>query len=779
MYDNELIKELEERINFPKKGKVSKKEYDVWGFPPEVLITRWKFNEWDYYNPKAHLPTQARGLFTLEDKILLRGYNKFFNTGETKATAMDKLESETTGPYYATVKENGYLVLIGALDGKLVITSKNSSGPSSTNEVGNNHSFVAREWVLKLLKKANKTEEEFAKLLADNDWTAVGEVCDDNFEEHVLQYPQEDSGIYLNGLNKNSRHFITESPSVVKNVATDFGFQITDYVEFASMEELMRFLETSSLTGKWGDREVEGFVIRCKRRERGFDDRVDFFWKYKFEEPYFMYREWREVVKTYLNKSINAAYMRAKRSKHTESCLRFLRYASQYLTKHPELKSEIIDHSRGIFEIRNHMYIQMKEDEGLTEQMLLELDLNTPKYLLVTVATLGCGKSTVSESVSSLMKGKWAHEQSDNIKDKQKGKFFRLVGMVFDDFLEHDVAILDRNNSMQSERKQLFDFIDDETVARGSNTKVICLNFLPNGVTEESKQVTRQNVINRGDNHQNIQVSSMGVNGVEGLISNFERRFDQVRPETEPDSNFDLIIDLEPGQSEQNVRRIFETLRKQQWPQLDVPDFSDSEIRNAVDVIRNKPQEFPLMKPASAKKKQKQSPNNSGKPKEKGNNNRKQPERRTTKYFGLLVDESSQRKLLELANSMGAPLNTINVQARFHLTLAHVNSHKKEFDEFCAKYKDAVNQPHPPTLVGAKSRAKITALAWNDTPGVMAFRAEADSCANKYGHITVGTKTDVPPMVARDLFEPDAQHVTILSLPTPIILDNMEIFASP
>lgn len=780
MYDIELIKELEERTNYPKLGRVSKKEYDVWGFPPELLITRWKFNEWDYYSDKANLPTNARGLFTFKDNILLRGYNKFFNTGETKATAMDKLKTETSGPYYATVKENGYLVLISALDGKLVVTSKNSSGPSSTNEAGKNHSLVAREWVLKLLKNAKKTEQELAELLAANDWTAVGEVCDDSFEEHVLPYPQEESGIYLNGLNKNSRDFITESPAVVKDVAEKFGFHVTNYVEFDTIDKLMEFLENSSLTGKWGDREVEGFVIRCKRRERNNENQVDFFWKYKFEEPYFMYREWREVVKVYLDKSINAAYMRAKRSKHSESSLRFLRFASQYLTKHPELKSEITQQSRGVFEIRNQMYEQMINDEGLTEQMLLELDLNTPKYLLVTVSTLGCGKSTVSESVTSLMRGKWAHRQSDNIKDKKGGKFPRLVNMVFDDFIDHDVAILDRNNSMRSEREQLFQFVDDETVPRGYNTKVICLNFLPNGVTEDSRRVTRENVISRGDNHQNIQVSHMGVKGVQGLISNFEKRFNQVRPQNEPDSNFDLIIDLEPGQSERNIRKIFDTLRGKEWPKLDIPNFSDSEIHNAVDMVRNKPQEFPLMKSANAKKntdKQHKQNANVKEPGPKDKQTRASSKRKLTNYFGLLINENTYRNLIELARSLGAPLDSINVQAKFHLTLAHASSHEKEFGELAAKYQDSMNQPDPPTLVGAKSSAKITGLAWNNE--VIAFSAEAKSCANKYGHITAGTATDVPPVVARELFAPDAKDVTHLVLPKPIVLDDLEIFASP
>lgn len=67
---------------------------------PNVKIRSWKMNEFKYYDIPSPFPTLARGLFTMElpkenekdideerkYRIVVRGYDKFFNIGEVPWT---------------------------------------------------------------------------------------------------------------------------------------------------------------------------------------------------------------------------------------------------------------------------------------------------------------------------------------------------------------------------------------------------------------------------------------------------------------------------------------------------------------------------------------------------------------------------------------------------------------------------------------------------------------------------------------------------------------------
>jgi tRNA ligase len=60
-----------------------------------IKVTSWKMNEFKYYDVPSPFPTLARGLFTtknadqaegVEYRIVVRGYDKFFNIGEVPWT---------------------------------------------------------------------------------------------------------------------------------------------------------------------------------------------------------------------------------------------------------------------------------------------------------------------------------------------------------------------------------------------------------------------------------------------------------------------------------------------------------------------------------------------------------------------------------------------------------------------------------------------------------------------------------------------------------------------
>lgn len=77
----DLINELEESTLLKKYGRCKKFTNIINNTDSE--ITSWKFNEWDYYSKNdKKLPCNARGLFTVNNEIVVRGYDKFFNVNE-------------------------------------------------------------------------------------------------------------------------------------------------------------------------------------------------------------------------------------------------------------------------------------------------------------------------------------------------------------------------------------------------------------------------------------------------------------------------------------------------------------------------------------------------------------------------------------------------------------------------------------------------------------------------------------------------------------------------
>ncbi|KAF9527395.1 hypothetical protein CPB83DRAFT_856082 [Crepidotus variabilis] len=106
--------------------------------------------------------------------------------------------------------------------------------------------------------------------------------------------------------------------NVVDAFADTWGFIKTPTKVLNSVQEVRDFTGICAEKGEWQGEPVEGFVIRATTRDRTRDiedgkleasvnDRSakapyppnsSFFFKVKFEEPYMMYRDWREITKT-------------------------------------------------------------------------------------------------------------------------------------------------------------------------------------------------------------------------------------------------------------------------------------------------------------------------------------------------------------------------------------------------------------------------------------------------------------------------------------------------
>ena len=340
------------------------------GAQESYTITSWKMQDYAYKRDPCPYPTRARGLFTVgTERIVARAYDKFFNVDEVTWTKVnhltflhvgggalgksglisrvasarmnlqwDNLPDLTTAPYYLTLKANGCLILVAALSPtELLITSKHAIGQAK--EAGAvSHAEVGERWLDRGLAKIGKTRDQLAERLWRENWTCVAEVsdrelltrrptvladnhmppqqlCDDSFEEHILPYPADKSGLHLHGLVVNHPTLLTLPPAAVNKVAAEYGFVETPFVVFDSVSEVRAFADDVARTGMWRGEYVEGFVVRAALKPGSLeqqpapndltednwqDERRVFMWKIKFDQPYLMWREWRELTKKIL-----------------------------------------------------------------------------------------------------------------------------------------------------------------------------------------------------------------------------------------------------------------------------------------------------------------------------------------------------------------------------------------------------------------------------------------------------------------------------------------------
>ncbi|KAJ1793269.1 trna ligase [Coemansia sp. RSA 2167] len=266
-------------------------------------VTSWKSTDYLYKKEPCPLPSQARGLFTCtedgEVRIAARGYNKFFNINEVPKTNWSWIEDNTHGPYEMTVKEDGCFIMASGLDGgkTLLVTSKHA--------VVVPHAQMGRQWMEQHLSKAGKTSIEFATFLHERNATAVFELCDDAFEEHILEYPERARGLYLHGINRNSVELDTWASTEVAKVAEYFGFKVVQRFEFNSAPEGRELADSVRKDEMLEGRIIEGFVMRCKLN--GTDE--PYMFKIKYDIPYLMFREWRVVTNCILsNKPFRTSY---------------------------------------------------------------------------------------------------------------------------------------------------------------------------------------------------------------------------------------------------------------------------------------------------------------------------------------------------------------------------------------------------------------------------------------------------------------------------------------
>jgi tRNA ligase len=748
------------------KFSARKTKYAVDSSPNGITVDSWRFQEFDY--KRRDLPTYARGLFTTRNRhnvpeIAIRGYDKFFNIDEVRETGWEHIKERTKGPYELSLKENGCIIFISGLeDDTLLVCSKHSTGDRS--DVVASHAKVGERHVEQQLARIGKTKQDLARELRKRNVTAVAELCDDSFEEHILAYGPDRSGLYLHGININIPEFMTYPSPIVQKFAEDWGFIKTGLIVINDINEVKAFLEEVAETGAHDGRDVEGFVIRCKMTSNpGVAPYQDWFFKYKFEEPYLMFRQWREATKALISgKKFNLR-------KHHKITEEYLLYARQRLAADRFL-GKAYAQNHGIIKLRND-FLAHKNLRGSDAANLEDLGQGPPvtrDVILVPIATLGCGKTTIGVALTTLFG--WGHIQNDNITGTKRPP--RFVKALLDELEDHYAVFADRNNAMKQERRQLL----TDVKMQHTTAKLVALNFVHDDL-DAIRQVTHERVLARGDNHQTIQAAT-DMKKVIGIMENFIQRFEPCNVEKEPDSEFDAVIDLDPtATSRENLEVVIKELHRQ-FPSFvrEIPSAEDmdSAIQGALEGYKpDLRHNLPDRSRNEFKKGNKQQQQAAEKPKKKKGLEYMSVDLPTKDVMAAL--EKSFPSTLPAAKSrfFKQLLGTRRVQAKFHVTLMHRAS-AKEYPELWARYtflQESEGAIHPDGRLGDLG-VELERVVFDDRIMAIVVRlvptdpedenvnAENPTlppqpkweCVNRIAHITVGTRDDsVKPKESNDL----------------------------
>ena len=734
----------------------------------DVSVDSWQFRDSDYN--RRDLPTYARGQFTYRRKdgafeIATRGYDKFFNVGEIHETTWENVEAMTQGPYELSVKENGCIIFISGLErDKLLVCSKHSTGARDNTNLS--HAVAGERWVDKHLNAIGRTKADLARELRERNVTAVAELCDDAFEEHVLAYEPKDAGLYIHGINLNLPGFATYPSKLVHEFADEWGFKKAQYLVKDDIAPMKEFLSDCAETGSYAGRDTEGFVIRCRRRDSSKGSNYqDWFFKYKFEEPYLMYRQWREATKAVMSGKP------PRFKKHKKITEQYLQYARRQLAKDPSI-GQAYKQNHGIIAMRNGFLAELGlKGSDITRKEEQEASRDgssgavTRDLILVPVASIGCGKTTVAIALTKLFG--WGHVQNDNITGKQnRPKQFCML--ITNTLANHPAMIADRNNHQKRERKQVMD--DVLQIVPGA--RFVALHYVHDPKPQmlpHIRQVTQERIFARGDNHQTIQAGSKSRSDILAIMEGFLTRFEPVNPYAAPDDGFDEIIDLDVvASSRENLETVVSFLHKK-YPKLVQKMPNDEDLDKAIEAALSdyKPD---IKHDLSFKSKNKE---RDGKTHGVGVQ-ASQPKAPKLEYFCIkmptsdvlsTLDKLFNRESRETARMYRQLQQSRRVQPAFHVTLIHrasVTSHPEIWSHLTDLHAKALLEASktpsaqtPDPLLG-KCRVRLERVVWDDRVMCIVVRLldEGWETANSIAHITVGTADqNIKPKESNDLLQ--------------------------
>lgn len=233
-------------------------------------ISSFNFTRNAFYSKRWNdLTCKARGLFidTEKDKVVARGYEKFFNVNEVKATELEHILHTFKGKITCYKKENGFLGILSLVNGELFLASK------STNK----GEFA--DYFKNLFDKSGIDKVKLITYLENHDVSLTFEVIDIENDPHIIKY--DESKIVLLDIIHNDYEFKREPYEEVKALAKLIGCECkTIYKEFDDVRDFHRWYLENTDEENMSHVDIEGVVIE----NNGFMTKLKFpyynFWKF-------------------------------------------------------------------------------------------------------------------------------------------------------------------------------------------------------------------------------------------------------------------------------------------------------------------------------------------------------------------------------------------------------------------------------------------------------------------------------------------------------------------
>lgn len=276
--------ECKAKIDMPmlEQLRVSK---DIKETPLEDNISSFNFTSRAFHNKHWNEATiKARGLFvdTEKDKVVARGYEKFFNVNERRETELEHLlvkfkDSKIT----CYKKENGFLGIMSYVNGKLFIASK------STN-VGE---FA--DMFRKIYEESCIDKQQLEKYLSENDVSLTFEVIDIINDPHLIKYDK--AKLVLLDIIHNDYEFMREPYEKVVELSKLINCECKSvYVEFDNIRDFHRWYLENTDEDDLSKEDIEGVVIECN----GIMTKLKF--------PYYKFWKFMRSLKDRIAKNKNA-----------------------------------------------------------------------------------------------------------------------------------------------------------------------------------------------------------------------------------------------------------------------------------------------------------------------------------------------------------------------------------------------------------------------------------------------------------------------------------------
>lgn len=222
---------------------------------------------------------KARGLFidTEKNKVVARGYEKFFNVNERRETSLEHLLVKFNGTITCYKKENGFLGIMSYVNDELFIASKSTDKSEFA------------DYFKTIFENSDINKDELKDYLKQNDVSLTFEVIDIENDPHIIEY--NESQIILLDIIHNDYDFKRESYEEVQKLAQLINCKCkTIYKQFDSVREFHRWYIESTDEDDLSKYDIEGVVI-----ENG-----DIMTKLKF--PYYNFWKFMRRVKEKVEK---------------------------------------------------------------------------------------------------------------------------------------------------------------------------------------------------------------------------------------------------------------------------------------------------------------------------------------------------------------------------------------------------------------------------------------------------------------------------------------------